>query len=157
MTESNLTDSVSRALSALPDSRGGRAIIMATGVGPPAIAVLSTGDVLLVGEDVRVGVHASSSVVRRLGEGFSLLIPLEDVGVRVEAVEATAHVGRSLALVQGRIQQMRPTAEPPWALEMSFLPHPPDDDRIDLYVDYWRHVREWLAGRSPEPALPFTG
>lgn len=155
MTDADLTLSVSLALARLPDAQGGLAILLATDATPPALAVLSSGDVLLEDEVIRVGIHASSSAVQRLDGGFSLLIPLDEIAVRLEAIHATTSVGRSLAMIKGRVHALRPTAEPPWRLEMRFRANPPDDDRIEVYVDYWRRVRLWLSGISPEPDLPF--
>lgn len=155
MTDAALTLSVTRALAPLPDAQGGLAILLATDASPPALAVLSSGDVFLDEDVIRVGIHASSSAVERLNGGFSLLIPLEEFAVRLEAVKATASVGRRLAMIEGRVETLRPTAEPPWMLEMRFQASPPDDDRIEGYVDYWRRVRSWMSGHSSEPDLPF--
>ena len=154
MKDIQLRESLVEVLSELPGKEGGLAILLATASSPPALAVLSSGDVLVVEDNVRVGIHASSSAVRHLGGSFSLLIPLAEVAVRVEVSNATAEVGERLARIEGSIARLRPTAEPPWVLEMRFRALGNDVERMADYVAYWHGVRSWLAGASPEPQMP---
>ena len=148
---SGLVQRLYAAVSELPDASGGLAIVMATAGTPPAIAVLSTGDVFLAGSQARVGVHGTSSVVGRLGDSFSLLIPLDDVAVRVEVVDATAAVHGDLALIAGTVSEFRPTAEPPWVMTMRFHAQDGDAAKIGAHLAYWTGVRSWLAGDTPGP------
>jgi hypothetical protein len=156
VTDRDLLKAVADAVAELPDRDGGTAIVLAAGGSPPAFALLSSGDVLLRDDVVRLGIHATSSAVARVSESFSLLVPLGVRAARLEVGDVTVARGEHLALVAGRVTEVRPTAEPPWTLEMSFRAEPPDDERIDGYVEYWQGVRSWLAGTGPEPSLPFT-
>jgi hypothetical protein len=151
----HLSQFLQAALEPLPDATGGVAIVLATSADPPALAVLSTGDVLIQDDVVRVGVHASSSTVRHLGGSFTLLVPLGEMAVRVEAVVVRSQVQGDLALIEGRLSALRPTAEPPWLLEMTFRPAIPDLPQTSAHVAYWQSVRLWLAGELPTPpSLP---
>jgi len=139
----------SAALAPLPTSAGGIVVVLATAGPPPAIAMLSSGDVHLDGETVRVAVHAGSSAGGRLGGAFTLLVPDGGRALRVEAVEATARVIGELALLEGRLARIRPTAEPPWTFDLSF--HPESLAGVDRFVAYWAGVREWLADPDRDP------
>jgi len=86
-----------------------------------------------------------------LGKTFTLLVPLGSLAVRIEARDAQVRVTDGLALISGEVVAMRPTAEPPWALEMRFRPEPADDPSIPGYLEYWRSVRAWLDGSAPDP------
>lgn len=155
MTGSGLLRAVAEALAKEPNEGGGTALVLATAFSPPAIALLSTGDVLLIGDRVKIGIHASSSAVSRLGGAFSLVVPLKRAVARVEVINASATPSGDLALIEGRIESIRPTAEPPWVMEMSFQPVPKTDPRIQPYLEYWRSVQLWLSEGSPEaPNLP---
>src|SRR5690606_16715666 len=70
MVDEQLVGEVVEAIAPLPDVDGGLAIVIATASSPPAVAMLSTGDVAVVGTTVRVGLIAGSSVGRRLGGAF---------------------------------------------------------------------------------------
>ena len=154
MIDTDLTREARAVLDTLPSASGGVAVALATSSTPPAMAMLSTGDVLWREDELRIGIHASSSVVSRLGAGLTLLVPLGERACRIEAVEATADVQGPLALVRGRVTDVRPTAEPPWLLEMGFRPVPPDHPRVETYVRYWADVRAWLEGVSSRPPAP---
>lgn len=145
---------VRQALEPLPDRDGGIAVTISTASVPPAVAMLSSGDVLVGATSVRIGIHSSSSVVHRLGGAFTLLVPLGDRAARVECVEAVATVDGPVALVEGTITGIRPTAEPPWTLELRFGSTESDPARLDAYVDYWRQIRSWLAGSRSGPPVP---
>lgn len=151
MSHDQIPERVEQALSALPGQSGGIAIILATSGVPPAIALLSTGDVHIEDGVVRIGIHGSSSVVHRLGGAFTLLIPLGDTAARVEVSNANATRVDPLALIEGSISSIRPTAEPPWALEIRFSPAPPNHPAIADYMDYWAKVKGWLKGDIAEP------
>ena len=147
-------DRLQDALEPLPTREGGITVVLATAGVPPALAMLSSGDVLVADGSVRAGVWASSSVVSRLGGAFSLLVPAGDVALRVEAVDAQAVVSGDVARIGGRLSDVRPTAEPPWTAYLRFGPGDPSDDRIDSHLSYWASVRSWLRDEGPPPVVP---
>lgn len=155
-----MTDDVDRlrlasALEPLPTSAGGLAIVMATAGIPPAMALLSTGDVQIEGDRVSVVTYRGSSVSQRLGGGFTLLVPATDRAFRVEVTNAVNRSAGNVELVEGLLAGIRPSAEAPWLLEMSFRPDRPDDPSIPAFVDYWASVRAWLKSGTPgEPPPP---
>ncbi len=100
---------------------------------------------------VRVGVHGSSSAADRFDGSFTLLVPIGDIAVRVEVSEATMTATPPLVKFEGPIDSMRPTAEPPWQVEMTFIPKPRDHPSIPDHVEYWKQVKAWLASESPAP------
>jgi len=146
-----LTAAVQAALEPLPTADGGIAIVLATAGTPPAIAVLSSGDVRLVGSTVRVVLHGDSSAGARLGGAFSLLVPDTGRALRVEAVDATVRAVGAVQLIEGRLAGIRPTAEPPWTLAMTFGPVQAGSGDVGRFVSYWQGVREWLAEPEQEP------
>lgn len=154
MIDAGLLAAVAEALSVQPRESGGAALVFVTGSSPPAVALLSTGDVFLTGDRIKVGVHATSSTVSRFGGSFSLAVPLKRVVARVEVIDASASVQGDLARIEGRIATIRPTSEPPWIVNMTFEPRPATDRRIPIYLEYWRSVRDWLSGKAPEPPKP---
>lgn len=138
------------ALRSMPTEQGGPALVLATAGVPPAMALLSTGDVHLSGDVFRVAVHGGSSVVTRLEGSFTVLVPGADEALRVEVVDATARKTGDLAVLEGRLADVRPTSEPPWVLQMSFRPAGPGG--VQRHLEYWRSVRSWLAsGATGEP------
>ncbi len=156
MVDEQLVGEVVEAIAPLPDVDGGLAIVIATASSPPAVAMLSTGDVAVVGTPVRVGLIAGSSVGRRLGGAFTLLVPAGDRALRVEVGSATARDEGHLVLVEGTIDDVRPTAEPPWTMTMSFSTG--DPGAAPPYVRFWRDLRAWLTDPSgPPPAHPGLG
>jgi hypothetical protein len=148
------TERLSSALDPLPDASGGSTIVLATAGTPPALALLSTGDVLIVGSIVRVGLWATSSAATRLGGAFSLLVPAGDVALRVGVGDARAQRHGYVAMIEGRLGDIRPTAEPPWVPVMRFVPDDPSDPRVATHLDYWVAVRHWLAGQGTPPDPP---
>lgn len=145
-----------RALEPLPTAAGGVAIVMATAGVPPAMALLSTGDVRVDDDRVSVVTYRGSSVSQRLGGSFTLMVPASDVALRVEVVDAVVRSEGNVELVEGRLVGIRPTAEPPWLLEMSFRPERSDNPSIAGFVDYWALVRAWLerGGTGTPPPTP---
>jgi hypothetical protein len=144
-----------QVLATPPDETGGRILVLATAGPPPALAVLSTGDVVVAGDRLRVGLHATSSAVARLGGAFSLLVPADEVALRVEVIDAVARTSGDVAVLDGRIAAVRPTAEPPWRITMEFRPDDPADPRVRPHLRYWAALNDWLAGRSRQPpAVP---
>lgn len=155
LKQSPILDRVVEALAQLPQRSGGLAIVLATSGSPPAMALLSTGDVHIAEGVARVGIHGSSSTVERLGGAFTLMIPLADSAARVEVTDARTTRFPPLAMIEGSVESVRPTSEPPWVLEMRFSPQPVDHSAIPLYLDYWRQVKGWLAGEiSSPPSIP---
>lgn len=146
---------VRRALEPLPTEEGGIAIVLATAGVPPALALLSSGDVLVSEEgSVRAALYGGTSAAQRLGGSFTILVPVGGGAARVEVVEASARSIGSLAVLEGVCADVRPTTEPPWALRMSFGPI--GSRGIHEHVAYWRDVRNWLAdgAASDAPAPP---
>lgn len=143
-------------LEPLPTENGGIAIVLATAGTPPAMAMLSSGDVLVSDGWVRVGVYGSSSTVSRLGGSFTLLVPARTAALRVEAVEASATPAGELALLEGRLHDVRPTREPPWITEMRFRASSPSAPGVPGHLRYWTAVRDWLSGSGPTPTPPPT-
>ena len=142
-------------LADLPTESGGAAIVLATSGMPPAMALLSIGDVFLTaGDRVRCCVYGTSLVVSRLGGAFTLLVPDGTRMLRVEAIDARASVHGDVALVEGTLSGVRPTAEPPWTTSMAFSPEQADDPRIDGFLEYWRAARSWLEDPSSMPPDP---
>lgn len=141
-------------LGPLPTEDGGIAIVLATAGTPPAMAMLSSGDVLVSDDRVRVGVYGSSSTVSRLGGSFSLLVPARTTALRVEVVQATATDAGDLALLEGRLHELRPTSEAPWITEMRFRPTSSSAPGVSEHVRYWTAVRNWLSGSGPVPRPP---
>ncbi|MGH8874670.1 MAG: hypothetical protein ACRDVM_05385, partial [Acidimicrobiia bacterium] len=137
----------------LPTAEGGIVVVLATAGPPPALAMLSSGDVAVDGDRVRVATYGGSSAAARLGGSFSLLVPGKDLALRVEVVEAHSRPAGKLAIIEGRIEAIRPTAEPPWTMELRFRPNPAA--RVDGFLSYWQAVRTWLAsGADGEPPPP---
>lgn len=151
MKEPDLIADVKETLKRLPDESGGVAVVLATAGSPPAVALLSTGDVHIAETTVRVGIHGSSSVVERLDGGFTLLVPLRKAAARVEVINASARLLPPLAMIEGTVHSVRPTSEPPWVLEMTFSPEPFDHPAIPRYLEYWSHVKRWLMGEIANP------
>lgn len=151
---SDWQQSLEDVLDPLPTAHGGVAVVLATAGRPPALAVLSSGDILISRDSVRVGVLGTSSTVSRLGGSFSLLVPARTVALRVEAVDATATKSGRLAMIEGRLDDVRETSEPPWLLSMTFGPSDVHAPAIPGHLRYWRSVRAWLRGdqeAAPEP------
>jgi hypothetical protein len=151
MDDRDLTSELAAVLGSLPDETGGVAIVLTTASTPPAIALLSTGDVHVDGDRVSAGVHASSSVAARLGGAFTLLVPLANQAVRIEVIDATVEVDSNLARITGTLAALRSTAEPPWVLDMQFRAQTPDTPGLGAYVAYWAGVKSWLKGTSTSP------
>jgi len=150
-----MSRSLAEILADLPDESGGAAIVLATSGTPPAMALLSTGDVFLTTDDrVRCCVYGTSSVVSRLGGAFTLLVPDDTRMLRVETIDARASVHGDVALVEGTLADVRPTAEPPWTTSMVFTPERHGDPRIGGFLEYWRAARSWLADPSSPPPQP---
>lgn len=141
-------------LAPLPTEEGGVLIVIATAGVPPAVAMLSSGDVFVDQDTVRVGVVHTSSIVGRLGGAFTLLVPAGSAGIRVEVVNATVAQSGDLALVEGRLGALRPTTEPPWIAEQRFHPSHVGADAIPVHIEYWSAVREWLSGRRSNAPSP---
>jgi hypothetical protein len=142
------------AVEPLPTSTGGIAIVLATVGPPPAISLLSSGDVALDGDMLRLAVYAGSSTVARLGGSCTLLVPSGGGALRVELLRADARPAGPLAVIEGRISSVRPSHEPPWSLRLDFLPI--KSQGRDTFLEYWRQVRAWLmeGARGDGPAAP---
>lgn len=157
MTDTGQRLRLEQAIARLPTTDGGSAIVLATAGTPPAMALLSTGDVYIHGDRVSVVTYRGSSASQRLGGSFTLLVPGGDAAFRIEVVEAVTRSAGKIELIEGRLVAIRPTAEPPWLIEMSFRPDPPDDPSVGAFVEYWSRVRTWLQagaiGEPPKPAL----
>ncbi len=155
MTGSDL-ERVRAVLAPLPDAGGGAAVVLATSGVPPAVALLSTGDVAINGAVARAVTYGGSSVATRLGTAFTLVVPAGDVTFRVEVVDATSRAAGKLAVIEGTIDGVRPTAEPPWMLDLRFRPDPDaGPTEVEPFLAYWAAVRGWLrAGATGDPPVP---
>lgn len=142
------------ALAPLPTLDGGAVLVLATSGEPPAVAVLSTGDVALLNGELWIAVHRGSSAVERLGGACTVLVPAGDEALRVEVAPATSSRAAHLAVIRGPIVEIRPTAEPPWAVHMAF--HAAPVASAEPFVSFWSEVRAWLQAGAPGdgPAPP---
>jgi hypothetical protein len=141
---------VEEILEELPTAEGGRIVVLSTAGSPPAVALLSSGDVLVADGRARAAVYGRSSAASRLGGAYTLLVADQQVAYRVEVVEASARSLGDLAVLEGEIGDVRPTVEPPWAMAMDF--HPLRPEGVDDHLRYWQQVRGWLEAGTPEPA-----
>ena len=140
-------------LEPLPTEGGGVALVLASPGPPPALSLLSSGDVHIDGQTVRAAVYRDSAVASRLGDAFTLLVPAGETSYRVEVRPAWARLEGNLHLIEGPIESIRPTSEPPWVLNLSFAVGGPGD--LSGFLDYWRSVRSWLAsGAGEHPPTP---
>lgn len=150
-----LRDAFLAAVNPLPTLDGGTAIVLATAGSPPAIILLSTGDVVVDDDKVRLAVFADNSAVRQLGGSCTLLVPTGRGALRVYLELAAARRAGPLAVIEGDIVSLRPSSEPPWALRLDF--QPTEEEGRDAFVEYWRQVRSWLEhgapGEGPEPPM----
>lgn len=154
MTSSaELRDALLAAVAPLPSTAGGTAIVLATAGPPPAMTLLSSGDISVDGDTVRLAVFADNSVVDNLGGSCTLLVPTDGGALRVSLQPAVARQAGQLAVIEGDIVSMRPSSEPPWSLRLGF--EPAAEQGRETFVEYWRQVRSWLEegapGDGPQP------
>jgi hypothetical protein len=145
-----LRDAFLAAVAPLPTTNGGIAIVLATAGPPPAIVPLSTGDIAVEGDMVRLALFADSSAVRRLGGSCTILVPTEKGALRVYLQPAVARKTGPLAVIEGNIVAVRPSAEPPWSLRLDF--RPTAEEGREAFVEYWTRVRSWLERRALDEA-----
>jgi len=69
-----LRERLTEVIDRLPGPDGGSLVILATAGVPPAISLLSTAEVHMADDVVRVAVYRGSSVVDRLGTAFALVV-----------------------------------------------------------------------------------
>jgi hypothetical protein len=148
LADAELLSKVGQALERLPSASGGTAIVIAAAGSPPALAVLTTGDVFLEGDSIRIALHGGSSVPRRLEGGCSLLVPVGSGLLRVEVAPAESREAGPVDVIEGTVADIRPTAEPPWIPTMAFSPAPSGD--VEPTLEYWRAMREWLSGGAQD-------
>lgn len=118
--------------------------MLATAGPPPALALLSTASVRLVGDEVQIAVQSQSSVVRQLGGSCSLLVPGGARALRMTVDRVSSRNAGAVTLLFGTVTAIVPTIELPWRLEMSFQPsEQPGGER---FLAYWDATRSWLAG-----------
>ncbi|MCA1730068.1 MAG: hypothetical protein LC751_11895 [Actinobacteria bacterium] len=148
-----LQDALITALDHLPTAAGGASIILATAGPPPTITPLSTGDVAVDGDKIRLAIFAGNSAVEHLGGSCTLLVPTHQGPLRVALQPAVAREAGPLAVIEGDVVSMRPSHEPPWSLRLDFLPA--GEEGREAFVEYWRRVRSWLEqgapGEGPQP------
>jgi hypothetical protein len=160
MTSSHveLPDELAEILATLPTREGGAVILLATGGSPPALSMLSTGDVYIGADAARVAVHSSSAAARHAQHGCSLLVPGLTTAYRVEMSSVQAREAGDLVVLEGPVTRVRPTAEPPWRMAMQFAPDGTGDP--EPFVVFWRAVRSWLEngahGAAPAPPAPLN-
>jgi len=155
-SSSELRDALLSAVAPLPNTAGGTAIVLATANPPPAMTLLSSGDILVDGDTVRLAVFADNSVVSQLGGSCTLLVPTGGGALRVSLQPAVAQRAGPLAIIEGEIVSLRPSNEPPWSLRLDFVPA--EERGREAFVDYWTRVRSWLEqgapGEGPQPPTP---
>ena len=148
-----LREALLAAIDPLPTTAGGTAIVLATAGPPPTITPLSTGDIAVAGDTVRLAVFADNSAVDRLGGSCTLLVPTDRSALRVSLQPASARRAGPLAVIEGDIVALRPSSEPPWRLRLYF--EPAEKRGRDAFVEYWTKVRSWLeqgaSGDGPQP------
>ena len=148
-----LRDALLDVVRPLPTVAGGAAIVVATAGPPPAITLLSSGDVLVDGDKIRLAVFADNSIVKHLGGSCTLLVPTHHGALRASLQPAVARPAGPLAVIEGDITSLRPTVEPPWSLRLDF--RSTAEQGGDAFVDYWTRVRSWLErgapGEGPHP------
>jgi hypothetical protein len=151
-SSSELRDILLAAIAPLPTVDGGPAIILATAGPPPTITPLSTGDIAVTDDTVRLALFADNSAVKWLGGSCTILVPTEKGPLRVSLQSAIAREAGPLAVIEGNIVSLRPSAEPPWSLRLGF--EPTAEEGREAYVRYWTEVRSWLErgalGAGPE-------
>jgi hypothetical protein len=142
------------AIAPLPTVDGGPAIVLATAGPPPTITPLSTGDIAIAGDTVRLALFADNSAVKWLGGSCTILVPTEEGPLRVALQPAVAREAGPLAVIEGDIFSLRFSTEPPWALRLDF--RPVAEEGREAYVEYWARVRSWLERSAPGdgPELP---
>ncbi len=152
---SELREALLAAVAPLPTIEGGTAIVLATAGPPPAITPLSTGDVAVAGDTVRLALFADNSAVGSFGGSCTLLVPTEQGPLRVALQPAVVREAGPLAVIEGSIVSLRPSAEPPWSLRLDF--RPAAEEGREAFVQYWRQVRSWLEqgapGEGPQPPV----
>jgi len=152
-----LRDAFLAAVRPLPTTAGGIAIVVATAGPPPAVNLLSTGDISVADDTVRIAVFANNSLVTHLGGSCTILVPTDGYAVRVSLQPAVARPAGPLAVIEGNIVSVRPSVEPPWSLHLNFRPAEEQGRGVfvDSFVDYWTQVRSWLEqgapGEGPQP------
>lgn len=149
-----LRDRFQAAVAPIPTVDGGKAIILATAGPPPSITPLSTGDIAVSGDTVRLALFADNSAVRWLGGSCTILVPTEEGPLRVSLQPAVAREAGTLAVIEGTIVSLRPSTEPPWSLRLDF--QPTAEVGREAFVEYWTNVRAWLEQGAPGegPQLP---
>ena len=154
-----LRDALLAAIDPLPTTDGGTAIVLATAGPPPAIIPLSTGDLVVDGDAVRLAVFSDNSVVDRLGGSCTILVPTDRGALRASLQPAVVRRAGPLAVIEGDMVSLRLSSEPPWSLHLDF--RPTQEHGRDAFVDYWRQVRSWLKrgapGEGPQPPTTHQG
>lgn len=147
-------DELRAALAARPDQHGGDVLVLATEGPPPALALVTSFGVALTESGVRVGVQGQGAAANRLGGSFALLVPRRTSALRVEVAPARSRMAGPMAVLEGPITAIRPTAELPWELNMAFTPN--DPARTPAMLEHWAEVHEWLesGAEGAGPALP---
>lgn len=140
-------------LATLPDETGGLAVIAAIDSSPPAMAMLSTGHVVLDGDTVKLVTEARSSIATATPRtSASILIADEVTVLRASIAPLITDVYEHLAVLSGRLISIRPSVEMPWSLQLSFVPS--GRARREPFLDYWHAVRTWVLDGcrgSPPP------
>lgn len=148
-----LRDGLTAAIESLPTTDGGVALVLATAGPPPAICLLSSGDVVLDGDTLRIAVYSGSSAANRLGGSCTLLVPTGDDALRVLLDPAVSRRAGPLSVIEGSIASLRPSSEPPWTLQLRF--EATAGEGIEDFVMFWARVRSWLRegahGDGPQP------
>jgi hypothetical protein len=117
------------------------------------VTLLSTGDVVVDGDTVRIALFADNSAAARLGGTCTLLVPTDRGALRISLQPAFVREAGQLSVIEGNIVSLRPSYEPPWSLRLEFSPVA--EQGRDAFVEYWAQVRSWLErgapGEGPQP------
>lgn len=142
-----MTDELYQRLAALlarlPDETGGLAVVAAVDSSPPALAMLSTGTVVLDGDNVKMVTEARSSIATATPRTSASILVADEVTVlRASIAPLTTLRYEHLAVLAGPLTSIRPSVEMPWSLQLFFVPS--GLATRQPFLDYWHTVRGWL-------------
>lgn len=144
---------LAEALCPLPTEAGGAALVLVAGGTRPSSVLLSSGNVHLEGERLRVAIRTGSSVLDGLDGELLLLVPSAGSALRALVEPTWIRAAGTHAVLEGRVLSVRTSVELPWALALAFVPS--GADGADAYLAFWRSLRSWLAagavGDAPAP------
>jgi hypothetical protein len=145
------------AIEPLPNLSGGKIVVVMAGGPPAAATLLSTGNLALDGNTLRVALHASGSITRSIAGDCLVLVDDRDCALRALVSPIQVRQAGPLEVVAGPIAEIRPTCEPPWKMLLRFDREDERDAAI-AHVAFWASLRSWLeAGARGQPPDPPCG